>query len=73
MTKARRAALLGSTTSRRNKMALLARCVADREYVEMRWEGQPYESRMLFDFMGGAGFIRAKSFDEDVLSGFKEK
>jgi hypothetical protein len=51
-------------------MALLARCLGDGGRVTMRWEGQPYESRIMFDFMDGAGFIRAKSFDEDVLSKF---
>lgn len=71
LSKTRRKALLGSETSRRNKLALYASYVAESERVEYKWVGQPYESRLAFRFEGQGDFLVAKSWDEDILSKMK--
>lgn len=63
--KLRRRALLGDTTSRRNKIALLAQYVADGEPIKYMWAGVPYESRLLVSF-GDDNYLVCKSYDEDI-------
>jgi hypothetical protein len=71
MNKLRQSALLGSGTSRRNKMALLAQYVADGENVVFKWKGEAYESRLLISF--GGDFVECKSYDEDIKPFLKDK
>lgn len=66
MTNAMIRALLGSQTSRRNKMALLAQCVADHEDVQWCWKGSEYESRLLVLLPGADQWRQCRSYDEDV-------
>ena len=61
----RQRALVGSGTSRRNKMALLAQYVSEGEPVMWRWQGEPYESRLQVSICGGP-FVSCKSYDEDI-------
>lgn len=75
-----RFALLSDTTSRRNKMALLAQCQLDNIDVEYCWKGTAYETRLLvlFDqtFCDTVQWQQCKSYDEDVrplLKSGKEK
>lgn len=66
MTREMRLALLGPTTSRRNKMALLAECRRQGDDFVWAWEGTPYRSRLLLALDGGP-LRPCLSFDEDVL------
>lgn len=64
MTEKRRA-LLSTETSRRNKMALLARYRSEGDPIEHQWRGDPYNSRLLVSFEGGP-WLPCMSYDEDT-------
>jgi hypothetical protein len=72
LSKLRRAALAGATTSRRNKMALLAQYIADGEQVEWEWQGEPYNSRLMVRFDDGP-WLACKSYDEDIRPLLKDQ
>lgn len=57
--------LTGKQTSRRNKMALLAQYVSEGLSITWKWQGAPYESRLLISVESGC-FVECKSYDEDV-------
>lgn len=65
MTPLRLRAILGDTTSRRNKLALLAQSIADGDRIEWRWQAAPYASRLLVS-VEGRPFTTCRSFDEDI-------
>ena len=71
MTREMRVALLGPSTSRRNKMALLARCLSEGEEVFWLWAGEPYRSRLRLSIDGGP-LRECMSFDEDVHALMKD-
>lgn len=65
MSKERRKALMGSQTSRANKLALIAAYRAEGEDVTWGWEGEPMNSRLMVAIDGDI-LRRCKSYDEDV-------
>jgi hypothetical protein len=63
-----RKTLLGKYTSRQNKLHLITGWKHFHHwYVEWKWAGDPYKSRMLFSFSPEDKWVEAKSFDEDIL------
>ena len=70
--KGAREALLSKYSSRRNKMHLFIGWTHFRNYyIDLKWEGEEFESRMLFRFSPDGPWVQAKSFDEDMLPTFK--
>lgn len=53
--------------SRRNKLWLIGGYLADGLFVEWKWQGRPYRSRMMLRFGPDEEFVAAPSYDEDVL------
>lgn len=72
MDRYRRMALLGPSTSRRNKVALIAQYEADGEAFSWMWKGEPYESRLLVQFGDGGPWRECQSYDEDVRPKLKD-
>ncbi len=70
---ATRHALIGTETSRRNKIAILAQCAADRDEVEWKWQGDPYNSRLMIKWGRSGIFECCRSYDEDVKPFLKDK
>ena len=67
-----RRALLSKYSSRRNKMHLMIGWKHFHGwYIDLKWEGEPFESRMLFRFSPEGPWVQAKSFDEDLLPTFR--
>jgi hypothetical protein len=66
-----RAALLSSETSRRNKMWLACNFKSSGGYLYWHWKGEPYRSRLIFNFFPGDIDRVALSYDEDVLPKLK--
>ena len=67
-----KAALLGKYTSLLNKMHLVIGWTYFKKwYIEWRWMGEPYNSRMQFRFGPEEEWVIAKSFEEDMLPKFK--
>lgn len=67
-----RRALLSKYSSRRNKMHLVIGWKYFHNwYIDLKWEGEEFESRMLFRFSPDGPWVQAKSFDEDMLPTFK--
>lgn len=64
-----RKVLLSSDNSRQNKI-WLATGWQTQYYIEWKWQGQPYYSRMLFKFYPDGEYLKAKSFDEDIFIKF---
>jgi hypothetical protein len=72
ITPAAKKALLSESTSRQNKLWLITGWIHFRKwYIEWKWAGEPYNSRMLFMFEPNGIWIEAKSFDEDMLPKYK--
>ena len=68
----RQKALLSKYTSRRNKLALLAdSCGVD--VCDWKWQGERFESRLMFQFEKGGEWRFAKSYDEDIRPGLKDR
>ena len=64
--------LLGKHTSRQNKLYLITGWIYFKKwYIEWKWAGEPYNSRMLFKFNPNEEWVMAKSFDEEVLPKYK--
>lgn len=70
MTPARKLAILGKETSRRNKLHLIADANAHGHHVWTSWAGTPFNSRLRVAFDNGP-WMECKSFDEDVLCQYK--
>lgn len=58
--------LLGSSTSRPNKLALAAEHRSRGFYLEWEWKGTPMQSRLCFLFSPRDPLIEAKSYEEDI-------
>ena len=72
LTRSARQSLLGTDTSRQNKLWLALCWVNDHDwYIKTKWEGEPMRSRLMFQFEPSGPFVRAKSFDEDIVPTFK--
>jgi hypothetical protein len=60
--------LLGKYTSRLNKLHLIIGWTHFRNwYIEWKWAGDPYRSRMMFRFDPDDNWIQAESFEEDLM------
>ncbi len=69
---AKRQALLSKYTSRQNKLWLVtAWKYFCPWYVEWKWAGDPFRSRMLFQFSPDGKWVEAQSFEEDLMSTYK--
>ena len=67
-----RSALLSDYTSRPNKLWLVISWQHFRDfYVEWKWQGEPYRSRMMFQFSVDGPWVVARSFEEDRLPTYK--
>ena len=67
-----RQAILGEYSSRQNKIWLATTWKRFKPwYIEWKWAGEPYRSRMLFQFDLNGPWVEAKSFDEDILPKYK--
>jgi hypothetical protein len=66
MNDSRRHALLHDTNSRQNKLWLVACWRSVDCYIEYRWEGTPYRSRLAFQFEPHGIWLVARSYDDDV-------
>lgn len=64
------AALVGPSTSRANKLALLAQAKLEELPVALKWESQPLRSRLLIS-VNGSPWCQCQSFDEDVVPTFE--
>lgn len=64
--KTMREALLSKYSSRRNKLWLVGGYQSVGLYVEWKWQGEPFRSRLLFQFAPDEEFVRAKSYEEDI-------
>jgi hypothetical protein len=62
----RQDALMSKHSSRRNKLWLVGWYVAEGRFVEWRWEGEPYRSRLCFRFAPDGNFRPSKSYEDDV-------
>lgn len=64
--------LLGKYTSQQNKVWLATGWSHFRNwYIDWKWVGRPFRSRMLFRFSSGDVWVRAESFEEDLLPTYK--
>ena len=64
--------LLGKYTSRMNKIHLVIGWTHFRNwYIDWKWAGDSYNSRMLFRFGPDEAWVQAESFEEDLLSTYK--
>jgi hypothetical protein len=60
--------LISTDTSRQNKLWLVESWKHFHNwFIEWKWQGEPYNSRLMFRFSETEDFIVAKSFDEDIL------
>jgi hypothetical protein len=67
-----RKALLSKDSSRQNKLWLITGWQYFKPwYIDWKWAGAPYNSRILFRFEPDGEWIKAESFDEDVLPLYK--
>jgi hypothetical protein len=67
-----RKALLSEYSSKQNKLHLITGWTYFKNwYIEWKWAGDPYKSRMLFKFSPDDKWIEAKSFEEDLLPTYK--
>lgn len=67
-----RHSLLSSDTSRQNKLWLVTGWIHVGYDVDWMWVGEPMKSRMAFRFERDGKFIKAKSYDEDILTKLKD-
>lgn len=64
-----RKALLDKYSSRCNKLHLMIGWKHFRNYyIEFKWAGRPFNSRMLFQFEPDGPWIQSQSFEEDLLT-----
>jgi len=64
--------LLSELSSRQNKIWMVTAWQHFRPfYIEWKWAGEQFKSRMLFQFIVDGPWIEAKSFEEDVLPKYK--
>jgi hypothetical protein len=69
---ANRKILLGKYTSRQNKLHLIVGWKHFRNwYIDLKFAGEPYKSRMLFRFGQDEPWVQAESFEEDLLPTYK--
>lgn len=67
-----RKALLGKYTSRQNKLWLAVGWKHFKQwYIEWKWEAEPFNSRLLFQFSPDGPWVKAESFEEDLLPTYK--
>jgi len=67
-----RKTILGKYSSRQNKLWLVTGWQYFKPwYIDWKWAGEPFKSRMLFKFAPDGEWIRAESFDEDMLPTYK--
>jgi hypothetical protein len=67
-----RKALLSKYTSKPNKLHLIAGWTHfNNWYIDWKWAGVPYKSRMMFRFNPDDKWIIAESFEEDLLPTYK--
>lgn len=59
-------ALMSKHSSRRNKLWLVGSYLAEGRFVEWRWAGEPYKSRLCFRFTPDGTFRPSKSYEDDV-------
>lgn len=71
MSQRMRQALLGKQTSRHNKFWLVAEYKRQGLFVEWKWAGAAWKSRLLFRFGPEENFVPSKSYEEDVVPTLK--
>jgi hypothetical protein len=65
-------ALLSKYVSRLNKIHLVIGWTHFRNwYIDWKWAGNPYRSRMLFRFSPDGNWVQAESFEEDLMPTYK--
>ena len=62
--------LVGPSTSRAKKLALLAQAKLEGLPVDLKWEGVPMRSRLRIS-VNGSPWCQCQSFDEDVVPTFE--
>jgi len=69
---ANRSVLLGKHTSRLNKFHLVIGWTHfNGWYIDWKWAGAQFNSRMLFRFAPDEAWVEAKSYEEDLQSTYK--
>lgn len=72
ITESARKALLSKYSSRQNKLWLITGWRHFHNwYIDWKWAGEPFKSRMLFRFSPDEKWIVAKSFEDDLLPTYK--
>jgi hypothetical protein len=67
-----RKSILSEFSSRQNKLWMVTAWQHFRPfYIEWKWAGEAFKSRMLFQFQPNGPWVEAKSFEEDVLPRYK--
>lgn len=65
-------AILSDYTSRHNKLWLVTSWQFSRDfYIEYKWAGKEFQSRMSFQFEENGPWIEAKSYEEDIAPKLK--
>jgi hypothetical protein len=72
ITNSAKAALLSEYTSRPNKLWLAIAWTHFKGYfIEWKWQGAEFRSRMMFKFSPDEPFVPAKSYEDDIVPTLK--
>jgi hypothetical protein len=63
--------LLSKNTSQQNKVWIATSLKFDNWYLEWKWIGKPFRSRIQFQFIPDGVWVQAESFEEDLLPTYK--